>query len=150
VAVGSSFTDFRGYGVWARDGLLETWLEALAEVVPAEAPGWLRDAERHWRLHARTGFQGCVNADLDARLTSQDRIETVLAVAEQAYEHVARVAGPTGRVPAAWLNDRGVGGADSVWLRDLDLGSVRQIADAFAALLRGELQTTAATSPVVH
>ncbi|WP_427886753.1 hypothetical protein ACQHIV_28440 [Kribbella sp. GL6] len=148
--MGSSFTDFRGYGFWARDGLLEVWLEVLAEVVPADAPRWLRDAERHWRLHARAGFQGCVDADLDSRLISDDRVETLLALMDQAYEHVFRVAGETGHVPAAWLNDRGVGGEGVVWTCDLELGSVRRIADAFVALLTGELETTAATSRVLQ
>ena len=42
--MGSSFTGYRGHGFWARDGILATWLEALAEVVPGDAPAWLRDA----------------------------------------------------------------------------------------------------------
>jgi hypothetical protein len=97
-----------------------------------------------------SSFTGCVNADLDARLTSEDRIETVLALAEQASAYVARVAGETGKVPAEWLTDRGVGGGGTVWLGDVGPGSVRQVADALTALLRGELQTTARTSPVLH
>lgn len=148
--MGSSYTDFQGFGFWARDGLLEIWLEALAEVVPAKAPEWLRDAKQHWRLQARGGFVGCVNADLDARLTSEDRTETVLALAEQASAYVTRVAGATGTVPAAWLNNRGVGGEGTVWLADVEVRSVHQIGDALTALLRGELQTTPGTSPVLH
>lgn len=93
---------------------------------------------------------GCLDADLDARLTSQDRVETVLALAEQAGEILTRAAGETDHVPAAWLNDRGVGGEGSVWLGDLELGSVHRTADAFVALLTGELRTTAASSPVLH
>lgn len=148
--MGSSFTEFRGVGFWSRDQLLETWLELLAEVVPADAPGWLREAEQHWRMQARAGFQGCVNADLDARLTSDDRIETVLALTEQASAYAARLAAQTGKLPADWLNTRGVGGEGTVWPRDLELESVRQVANALTALLRGNLQTTAKTSPVLH
>jgi hypothetical protein len=143
--MGSSCTNFRGHGFWARDGLLEVWLEALAEVVPTHAPAWLQDAQRHWRKQARIGFQGCVDADLDALLTSQDRVAVALRLVDQAHEHLIRLAGRNGRIPAAWLNERRVGGSDP-WVADLDLQPVRQIANAFAALIHGDLRTTAATS----
>jgi hypothetical protein len=39
--MGSSFAGYRGRGFWARDGIPETWLAALAAVVPSDASGWL-------------------------------------------------------------------------------------------------------------
>jgi hypothetical protein len=146
--MGSSFTNFRGHGFWARDGLLEVWLEALAEVVPTHAPAWLQDAQQHWREQARIGFQGCIDAHLDVLLTSQDRVAVALRLADQAREHLARLARGTGHIPAAWLNERRVGGSD-YWTADLDLQPLRQIANAFAALISGDLRTTATTSPVL-
>ncbi|WP_157745744.1 hypothetical protein [Micromonospora purpureochromogenes] len=146
--MGSSFTNFRGHGFWARDGLLEVWLEALAEVVPTHAPAWLQDAQRHWRKPARIGFQGCIDADLDALLTSQDRVAVALRLVNQAEEHLNRLASRNGRIPAAWLNERRVGGSDT-WTGDLDLQPLRQITNAFAALIHGDLRTTATTSPVL-
>ncbi|WP_139338236.1 hypothetical protein [Micromonospora avicenniae] len=146
--MGSSFTEFRSYGFWARDGLLEVWLQALAEVVPTHAPAWLHNAQRHWQEQARTGFQGSIDVGLDALLTSQDRVEVARRLTDQAQEHLNRLAGRTGCIPATWLNERRVGGTDT-WTGDLDLQPIRQIANAFAALIRGDLRTTATTSPVL-
>lgn len=55
--MGSSFTGYRGHGFWARDGILETWLAALADVVPADATGWLAVAARRWRGRAWVEFE---------------------------------------------------------------------------------------------
>lgn len=145
--MGTSYTEFRGYGFWARDGLLETWLEALTEVVPDQAPQWLRDAAADWRLQARGGFTGSVSPGLDEHLTSPDRVAVTLALAEQARQYLIRLAGATGHIPAVWLSGR-IGGETSWWV-DLDVRYMSQVADAFTALLRGELDTTAATSPVL-
>jgi hypothetical protein len=39
--MGSSFTGYGGHGFWARDGILETWLAALADVGrPMPQDGW--------------------------------------------------------------------------------------------------------------
>lgn len=100
--MGTSFTEYRGYGFWANDGLLSVWLAALADAVPDDALPWLREAEQHWREQAGTGFTGCVDAALD----------TLLA-------------------------------------RNVRLDYAQQIRDAFVALLRGVLATTAKTSPVL-
>jgi hypothetical protein len=34
------------------------WLAALADVVPADASGWLAVAARHWREQVGVGFTG--------------------------------------------------------------------------------------------
>ena len=77
--MGSSFTGYRGHGSWARDGILETCLAALADVVPADASGWLAVAARHWREQAGVGFTGCVDAALHALLDSQARAELAVS-----------------------------------------------------------------------
>lgn len=148
VRMGSSYTEFQGYGFCARDGLLETWLEALAEVVPDQPPQWLRDAAADWRLQARGGFTGCVSPGLDEHLTSPDRVAVALGLADRAHQYLIRLAGATGHIPAAWLSGRRVGN-ETTWWVDLDVRYLSQVADAFTALLRGELRTTAATSPVL-
>jgi hypothetical protein len=144
--MGSSYTEYRGNGFWSRDGLLEMWLEALADAVPDDAPPWLLDAREYWRNQARVGYMGCVSADLDAIVSTEERLATVLNVVRVANERLAQVATDTGRMPGSWMSERHVGGNES-WLRDLGLDYVRQIADAFTALLRGELHPTSDVLP---
>lgn len=125
--VGSSFTEFRERGFWARDGLVELWLDALAECVPPDAPGWLREAGDHWREQARAGFMGCIDAGLDEFLTTPDRVTAALRLVEATRAQLERLDGDRG-VPPEHL---------------------RQIGEAFEALLRGDLDTEAAASPVL-
>ena len=81
-------------------------------------------------------------------MPSADRAITVLGLADEALALLVRVAAGTGHVPAAWLSRRHVGGEDA-WCRDLGLDYLREVTKVFTALLRGELLTTAATSPVL-
>ncbi|MFC8617282.1 hypothetical protein ACFT9M_12840 [Micromonospora purpureochromogenes] len=71
-----------------------------------------------------------------------------LRLIDQAQEHLIRLAGRTGCIPAAWLNERRVGVSDT-WTGGLDLQPLQQIANAFAALIHDDLRTTATTSPVL-
>jgi hypothetical protein len=146
--MGSSFTVFQQRGFWAPDTLVEVWLEALADVVAPDSPSWLLDARRHWQIQARTGFQGCVDAGLDGCLTSPDRIQAIQELTARARELLVHLGGPTGRLPVHWLNARRVGGSGT-WLRDLGLRPVLWVADTFAELLQGNLQTSTTTSPVL-
>jgi hypothetical protein len=148
--VAKSFTDYRGRGFWAHDGLLCVWLAALADVVPDDdAPPWLREAEQHWREQAGVGFMGCVDAGLDKLLASPQRAQVVLGLAETASRCLAGATDSIGYLPASWLNDRHISGEMSWTSRNIRYDYVRRIADAFSALLRDELQTTPATSPVL-
>src|SRR5262245_34035359 len=90
VFVGTSFTEHRGKGFWARDGALELWLFLLAEEAGrSEAPAdWLRAAAEDWRLQATVGFVGCVSASLDEHAPTQERAAVVLGLAERALERL--------------------------------------------------------------
>ena len=144
-----SFTDYRGYGFWANDAILEAWLAALADIVPSDAPPWLGEAQRAWYELAGVGFMGCVDASLDGMLTSPGRVQVILELATSAMEHVRGLADGTGYLPAQWLNERHISGELSWTSGNIRLDYVEQVAGAFTSLLRGELQTTPATSPVL-
>ena len=144
----TSFTDYQGHGFWANDAFLEVWLAALAEAIPQDAPSWLLDAGHRWQEQAGAGFKGCVDARLNATLTSPQRTPVVLRLAESAVGLLGDLADPTGFVPAPWLNDRHIGGDMSSGSGNIRLDYVLQVANAFTSLLRGELESTPSTSPV--
>lgn len=144
-----SFTDYRGHGFWASDAILETWLAALADVVPADAPRWLRDAEQIWHEHAGVGFTGCVDARLGAIVTTPEKAQVVLDLAAAALNYLRQISDGTSYLPAKWLNDRHVSGLMDWSSTNIRLGYVEQVAEAFLRLVRGDLETTATTSPVL-
>ncbi len=111
----TSFVEYRDYGFWAHDGVLEVWLDTLAEVVPGDAPPWLQDAGRYWRLQARSGFRGFIAADLDAIVASPDQVAAVLDLADKALVQLTVLAGDTGRLPPDRLNPRMLGGDPVGW-----------------------------------
>jgi hypothetical protein len=117
--------------------------------VPADAPPWLREAGQHWREQAGTGFIGCVDAALNTLLATQQRAQSILALSDAASGQLASLTDAAGYLPASWLNSRHISG-DAGWTsRNVRHDCVQQIKDAFAALVRGELLTTPATSPVL-
>ena len=83
--MGSSFTEFNGYGFWSRDYFLEGWLRELAAECRKQAPlpSWLRAACEHWELQATGIFIGWVHANLDEFLTDAERISLILSASER-------------------------------------------------------------------
>lgn len=146
--MGTSFTDFQGYGFWSGDPALEVWLELLAREVDrsTDAPDWLRDAGRYWREVASIGLIGCISAELDERLTDPARVRIVVDVAEQALAWL-RAQGPI--LSVALLESLGTGGEGSYFTRDVDTDLFVRVGEAFVRLLDGELRTDARTSPIV-
>jgi len=146
--MGSSFTRFRGRGFWSRDACLEVWLfllaaEAARETPPAE---WLSAAAANWRLQATAGFVGSISAGLDEHVSSDDRAELVATIAQRTLARL-QAHGPT--VGAETLNALGVGGPGSTFPRDVPTARFATVGEAFVRLLRGQLETDAATSPVL-
>jgi hypothetical protein len=149
LVVASSFTEYRGHGFWAPDSKVEVWLYLLCTEIDnrRDAPQWLLNARFDWHHQATAGFMGCVSASLDQHVGSDpDRRGLVLAVAEAA---AARLASFGAMIPKEVLNSFGVGGEGASFTQDLSIDVFRPVAEAFVALLRGELGWTAATSPML-
>jgi hypothetical protein len=146
--MGSSFTAYRGYGFWAPDNKVEVWLYLLCLEIDrrSDAPQWLRDARFDWHHQASAGFDGCVSASLDRHVGEDpDRRGQLLAVAIAATGRLMSY-GPM--ISKEVLNSFGVGGGAS-FTQDQPSNVFRPVADAFVALLRGDLTWNEATSPML-
>jgi hypothetical protein len=115
--VGSSFTEFRNYGFWSRDPLIEEWLGELASECRKHLSSepWLAELCAHWELQATGAFNGWVHANLDEFLTSQERLSFIISVSERVKDTLS---------------------ADQ---------SLSRTGDLFIRLLKGELNTDASS-----
>ncbi|MHC4177060.1 MAG: hypothetical protein ACYSWU_06120 [Planctomycetota bacterium] len=146
--MGTSFTEFKGRGFWARDSSIEFWLWLLAQEIDRrdEVAGWLAEAREHWHVQATEGFTGCVDASLDEYLTSPERVQTVLGLAERALDGLQ---GRGAVLSADWLNSLGIGGQGARFGEDVPTEVFARVGEAFIKLLREELPWDAKWSPVL-
>lgn len=88
-SMGSLFTEFKGFGFWSQDWLLECWLRSLALNLPSDSeqdvykPGWLHDLRDDWLLQSAGFFNGFVSPDLDRHLTDDHRRDIMIATAKK-------------------------------------------------------------------
>jgi hypothetical protein len=144
--MGNSFTAYRGYGFWAPDSKVEVWLYFLCIEIDrrGDSPQWLQNARFDWHHQATAGFVGCVSASLDQHVGEDpDRRARLLAVA------VAAIGRLISMIPKEVLNSFGVGGDGAQFTQDQPIEVFRPVADAFLALLRGDLTWNEATSPML-
>jgi hypothetical protein len=83
--MGTSFTEYHGYGFWSRDSF---WEKLAGEVVRAiknqpSSEEWLIELASHWDLQSRVGFNGWVHLKLDEFLTTDTRTQTIRALVQQ-------------------------------------------------------------------
>jgi hypothetical protein len=137
--MGSSYTEYRGCGFWARDVQVEVWLHLLARQADAVAhpPAWLDAACEDWRLQATAGFNGAVSAGLDDHLGCD--AERVRVVRELSAEVRARLVRWSPAIPRDVANGFGIGGAGVSFRRDLGTELLLKFADMFTGLLDGEV-----------
>jgi hypothetical protein len=145
--MGSSFIDFKGYGFWARDTHIDLWLYLLVrEIDKLESRAdWLEAAREHWLEQATVSFVGLVQPQLDEYLTSQERVDLVIHLSERVLNLLYEKGG---HVSGEYLNARGIGGGGyrpaTTWEMENFVGVGRK----FVELLKGEVRTSASTSPV--
>lgn len=58
----TSLVEFRSFGFWCDDSLLETWLSFFLQVLDSEenVEGWLQQVQLEWQVQATAGFMGCI------------------------------------------------------------------------------------------
>lgn len=108
---------------------------------------WLVEARADWHLQATVGFVGCVSPSLDQHLCDDhERVAELLTLSEGAR---SRLTPYTPIIPKDLLNSFGTGGPGSEFVSDVEPEALLPVADAFTALLHGQIPWDAATSPVL-
>jgi len=145
--MGSSFTDFKNYGFWARDAHLDLWLYLLVREIDRlePKPRWLKEANDDWYEQATMALTGCISPRLDNYLVSQDKIDLVIMLSERALKLLSE---QKGYINGAYLNSLSIGGGGYQPNTDFEIENFVAVGQKFIELLRGELRTDASTSPV--
>jgi hypothetical protein len=144
--MGTSFVEYRQHGFWARDSCLEVWLYTLAAEIDRlpELSPWHRTLRDHWYEQAKFGGVGCLWVGLDDYVTTEEEITAVIQLCEAALRTL-EAHGET--ISHGYLNQ--IASEGSHWPRDVDTTLFTRTGQACIRLLRGEITTDAATSPVL-
>lgn len=73
--MGSSFIEYRGFGFWSSDPLIERLASEVAIAIENQGKEeeWQSDLAAHWKLQASGEFHGWVHLNLDEFLTREER-----------------------------------------------------------------------------
>ena len=147
IAVGSSYTDFKGKGFWARDGQVEVWLYLLVEEINCiKAPSaWLKKLQEECHIQATVGFNGCITAGLDEAIDTEEKRNYILELCQSALDKL-RNQGPNLTVKAEY--SYGADGPDII-CNGADYRIHESYAVEFINLLNGKVTTNASTSSMV-
>jgi hypothetical protein len=144
--MGTSFVEFRNKGFWVRDSGLEVWLHFLAtEIDRLPSPSaWYRQIRDHWYQQAQSGAVGCLWAGLDDFVTTDEQVTAIIQLCEATLRTLASFGDV---ISQDYLN--AIASDGSQWSRDVAIDIFTAVGHAFIQLLRGEIITDAATSPVI-
>ena len=144
--MGTSFTQFNGFGFWAKDYALKVWLMLLVHEISAmpEPLEWLDEAKEEWRFQATFGATGCVLADLDRFIVDSERKNAIISICQVA---LAKLNEKGDTLDPIFLNSLGTGGEGSSYLNHIETACFAIVAKKFIELLEGKLKFTARNSP---
>lgn len=134
----TSFVRFAYRGYWAKDGVLELWLSAVAQLIERDpdAPAWLCEMAAEWRAFNTVDFSGAMDARLNQYVTSDKRATILLDYAEDALRKL-EARGPQ-ITREVWSDVAGVTIPKNEWGRDFAAEYVTNVGRKFIKLLRGE------------
>lgn len=154
--MGSSFTEFRGRGFWTHDLRLEVWIHQVCSVIDRmteegeHVPSWLIVLREDWERFPGGPFNGWISPGLDGHLTTDEQVETMLGVSERALVSY-REQGET--IPNEYFKNPPIGDnwSDVPAVRDQEVPTrpYERVGEVFVALLKGEIEWDASTSPMV-
>lgn len=139
--MGTSFVRLNEYGFWSADGFLQLWLYFLAQEVDTfpEVPEWLQNAGEYWRIQAKWGGVGCVDAGLDDYATTPEQVELLITLSHKALTTIQSY--------GEFFSKEELNGfdLDGVWTKDVPTHKMIALAKQFIKLLKGELTSTASS-----
>lgn len=152
--MGSSFVEYKGKGFWVYDPGLQVWLETLVQAIDrwSSPPEWLALARQDWHRQALGTQPAFMNPELDEFASTEEQKGVLITLSRQA---LAQLATNEPVVSHDLLNGMLRDEAIVPWehrgffTRDVPLAGFLIIGNTFIQLLRGELTTTASTSPTL-
>ena len=145
--MGSSYTENKNVGFWARDGQIQVWLYLLVlEIEKMESiPEWLEKAKDYWHLQSTVDFGGCVSANLDEIIDSEEKRESLIDISRHA---LAELENYGSKITLETKYSYGKDGPDTL-CHNVDIRVYSIIGKAFLNLLQGKLKTDASSGKVL-
>ena len=86
--MGSSYVEYKRFGFWARDALLESWLTTLLDEMDMllAKEQWQQSLMEHWRIQCKIDG-GCMDVGLDEFVTNDERKSFLLSIAGNVSSH---------------------------------------------------------------
>ena len=142
----SSFTSYGGYGFWAGNVYMQTWLCVLVEQIDglAACPAWLLEARDNWAKQGQIANPGAMIADLDIYVVDQARREQLVGLSNGAVERLRRF-GQT--IPIEYLRAIGAEPKGTMFLRPLQTAPFIAYGEKWLVLLRGDPEITSSKNP---
>ena len=132
----STYVAFRDRGFEANDAVLEVLLALLVTEIDRlqDAPDWLREIREEWNIQSTAGFSFGVMPGLDNFVTSEEKRQTILALAGKALQKLESY-GPV--ITRDQLNALETGGEGSTFTCDVATSEFTRPARCFIKLLEG-------------
>ena len=142
----TSFTSYRGYGFWASNVYVQTWLCIMAEHIGrlSGCPDWLHETREHWLSQGTESVEGPVLPDLDDYLGDDRRREFILQLSIFAFDRLKKM-GPS--VPIEYLRSIGAEQPGTMYLKAPPSESFVAYGEKWIMLLRGEPKLSTSAAP---
>src|SRR6185436_14061165 len=145
--MGSIFVGVGTFGFWCNDGHLELLLHLLSdEIERLEDPEpWLTEARIYWRAQSWMGVMGGFSPDLNRFAGTEERASRLLQLVQRVQEALITRKGPLSDVSC----EKPRRGQPRAYVGDIPTEWFLQVVEAYRNLLKGEMRSTATTSPVL-
>jgi len=137
--MGTSMVRYGDHGFWARDTLLEVWLQLLVRELDEEPDreDWLTEVRDEWEHQATAGYNGYIEVKLFIFAYPDDRRRKLLDVSQATFN---KLMARDDDISVEELNAMNTGGSDHTFWTPLSAEQVAIVARPFNNLLSGQVE----------
>jgi hypothetical protein len=138
--MGTSFTEYAGFGFWARDGQVEIWLCLLVSQIDKQenATDWKIAARQQFILAGTAGNPGCIWPGLDDLIDSNEKRRWLISLSKNALRELESKGN---MIPPDWLisltSAEGSVGIPVWYTRAVEESYFREYGEKWIRLLEG-------------
>jgi hypothetical protein len=138
--MGSSFTEFAGFGFWSRDSQIEVWLCLLVRQIDTERDpaDWKLEVRQDFVIRATAGMNGCISPDLDRLINTSERRQWLISLSRDALRELEKFGD---KVPTDWLQAlfrmNGSEGEPVIFFQPVEASYFQDCGNKWISLLEG-------------